>query len=457
MLASFAAMWIAPAISKAAVIPVIAGCLLLCCWSPVASLFMLMSGCSVFLDQSQQQAGFFFGITPGRLIGPFLVLRCAIWPGLPTVVRLLGRFNNVVAALMVIYFVPMFLVPIAVQWWTSLFETTLTLMFVVIAVALLSQIRDPTHVALAVVLALLLFPAYHILVWIGLMQPNSLQESTFEGVEIVRTSAGRFDSNYTGTTLASLMSTLLLCFILIRRRAVSWLCLALAGLSSLMLLETGSRAGVLVALAGCFGVAMLALRVRPYQLPERLTILSLVGILLAVAAGSQIASKGDTILMRFSSSYVQQMDGEYTRTRLWRDGIDHICAYPLGNPREWWRTHRLETHQAYLMAGVEGGVLSMLALISIAALSIWQGWWCVWFANRKVASAHGALLLLLGTTALAMCSYAMLRHYVFWLGVAYFGLYAPGRGKRPRKNSFHRCWQEARLRLERTWRRGCPQ
>jgi O-antigen ligase len=395
---------------------------------------MLMSGCSVFsVHQAVEQPGSFVSaITPGRLIGPFLLLRCAISPGLPTLLGFLGRLHVGVAVCMVTYFVPMFLVPIGVQWWNSLGEIGLTLVLVAIAIALLSQIRGPTWVVLAVVLALLLFPAYHVLLWIGVLEPNRVMESTFVGVEIMRTSAGRYDANYTGTALASLMSVLLLGFFLVRRRIVSWLCAASAGLSLMVLLETGSRAGALVALAGCFCDVVLAIRLRASRLPERLIILSMGVILLVGLASAQITSTIEGMLVRFSDTYVERVERDDTRKDIWVEGLDHIVANPLGNPREWWRTHSLETHQSYLMAGVEGGILSMLALVSISIISIWRGWQAVRFAAWDVAPAHGAMLLLLSTTALAMCSYAMLRHYLFWVTVVYFGMYAVDKSERLR-------------------------
>lgn len=412
--ASFGLLLIAPLKGDAAVTCAVLIGLALCCWTPRGCLFMLLASSTVYVKLPDGGV-FVTTMTIGRIIALFMLFRCLISPGIASIGAVFRSLDRRGLAMLVCYV----LITLVAGVYTGSLKTNLDVIsiagIVIAVVCMLPQLREEGWLVYVLVLALLLLPLCQLMVQAGLIEASGGNEQLIAGQVVERVSGARQDSNYVGTAMGVLVSMTLALYFLSPSLPIRLLSAVIAGGTMMPLLSTGSRGAVVVAGGGCALVVILAMMRDLRSFLSRGFIAGIVLILVMAIKGGVVLEDAQAVILRFLSS-----GGELGRGEIWSDGLRYIIEHPLGDLDGWMSFYLLEPHNAFLMAGLEGGILAMLSLVGVTALALLRGLRRVYQARNSQDYFNAVLYVGLFTSCMSIFSFAMLRHYQYWVCVLFF-------------------------------------
>ena len=261
---SFLALWLTPAFSADALNWVIVGCILLCLWDPVACLFLLIASAAVYYVEPDMPEKV-FAISPTRIVGAALFVRCLISPGLSIIIKSVGSMSPIAKIFLLLYIISVVVAGCGTGNIASVIAISAALTTFVIVAALVYQINDSRWVALAIITGLLLASSYYILIWSGFLSPILIARISPTGQESLRITASRSSLNYTGSLMSVCFASLVFAYLSgsYKRKRIIALGLSLFVFTTMM--DVGSRGAIVASIFGLFAAIVLAAKTRGIQ------------------------------------------------------------------------------------------------------------------------------------------------------------------------------------------------
>jgi len=372
-----------------------------------------------------------FAISPTRIVGAALFVRCLISPGLSIIIKSVGSMSPIAKIFLLLYIISVVVAGCGTGNIASVIAISAALTTFVIVAALVYQINDSRWVALAIITGLLLASSYYILIWSGFLSPILIARISPTGQESLRITASRSSLNYTGSLMSVCFASLVFAYLSgsYKRKRIIALGLSLFVFTTMM--DVGSRGAIVASIFGLFAAIVLAAKTRGIQGMYRTLGLFLASIIFVVIFWSLATSEWAAVFSRFTSG--GELHGE-GRLAIWSKAFVYVLSHPvIPDPRGWELiSPGVGPHQSFLAAGMSGGLLAMVGLVGLAITTIRRGWKKVRIPDTHEQFWQCIFFLILVTLVINLCSSAMPGHKILW---SMFAVCGTSFG---RYNEFHR-------------------
>lgn len=410
---SFLALWLGPIVLPNQMHLVLLGCLLFSAFDDSACLFLLIASSTMYFPDSAMapSRNTVWEISPTRLAGAFLVLRCLVMPGFAGISKALGVLPGWTKWLVLFYVLLLIVGVFPAGTGRVLIAETPSVVFFVVAVTLASRINEPRRLACLLLLALALAAAYHVLMWTGLLAP--LQD-TYRGrivEDAHRVGVGHYEVNYTGGVVAAVFVASIMLFLAAREGVIRFLFPVLAAVAFITLVQLGSRAGIVSAGLGAVIAMVLAWRERGVTTAGRSALLA---VMAAVFVALFWAYFGGKLTYTVQSMGGPSEAGGESRAWLAKQALAWVFSHPLPDPTGWWQSMFIEAHNTWLTIGINSGPLAIATILGVVGMAITQS-----LRNRKCADPAGrvwetCLLVMLLTIMIDITTISTVGHKAFW-------------------------------------------
>ena len=401
-----------PAISPSAINWAIVACVALCLWDSRASLFLLVASVSAYSTHLES-----FSITPTRVVGMLLMLRCLISPGISGITGGLGRLSFPAKVFLPVYMIAvLFASVLAGHFWIFAFFLGSFVIFV-IACALLTRIDDPKDIVLVIVAGLLLAALNYIPVWTGNVAPvlTTFRSGRVFEEAFTRVGAGRWSVNFTAGLLACGFASFIFMSLTVASKSKRLFAFALAVFMFVALVNTGSRAGIVSSVLGLSLALLLSLKVKGMQVGGKTISLLLVSAVAGMLLWGILGARLTATIGAFGGDGGGIASG---RAQLWVNAVKHLAIHPIPNPGAWWRGSDVAGHNTYLSAGIAYGWGGFIGFMGLTLGAVIQGWRNLQQRDIHKSMWQSIIFIMLLTLLVNIMAISSAGHKLLWILLA---------------------------------------